>query len=116
MQQYHLPLFRTKILSDFWPNANEARARFEGFVGNPQTHTFEGPHQCWDFWYMRDVYCYLRTDPAKVIGNDLVEDFVCCLDKLCQTELNDVKPLGPWMSLHLNGMRHEIHNDSCNGT
>jgi hypothetical protein len=116
MQQHATPLFRTKIVKDFWPRAEEARARFEHFMGNPQSHTFGGPHQCWDFWYTPNVYCYLRTDPAKVLGRDLIDDFMQFFATFCQRELNDVKPLNPWMSLHLNGMRHEVHNDSCNGT
>jgi|SRR4051794_30466833 len=116
MQQYHAPLFRTKVIADFWPNAEEARARFENFVGNPQSHTFGGPHQCWDFWYTPNVYCYLRTDPTKVLGRGLVDDFLQCLTNLCQSELQGVMPRHPWMTLHLNGMRHEVHNDSFNGT
>jgi len=62
------------------------------------------------------MYSYLRTDPAKVLGRDLVDDFMGRLLALSVGELDGVTPLYPWMSLHLNGMRHEIHNDSCNGT
>ncbi|HWY56121.1 MAG TPA: hypothetical protein VNZ03_16765 [Terriglobales bacterium] len=64
---------------------------------------------------MPDRYCYLRTDAIKVLGGDLVDDFVNRLEELCISELNGVSPRSPWLSLHLSGMRHEIHNDSCNG-
>ena len=116
MPPYIAPQFRTRVINNFWPNAQEARTRFEEFVGNPQSHTFGGPHQCWDFWYTPNVYCYLRTDPAKVLGRELVDDFLDCLRELCKTQLIGLAPLSPWMSLHINGMRHELHNDSCNGT
>jgi hypothetical protein len=116
MQQYGTPSFRTKLVPGFWHLADEARRRFEQFMGNPQSHTFSGPHQCWDFWYMPNVYCYLRTDPVKVLGRDLVEDFMRCLNTLARSELERTIPTAPWMTLHLNGMRHEVHNDSCNGT
>ncbi len=59
---------------------------------------------------------YLRTDPEKVIGKELVGDFVKCFTEFCSAELGGTKPLAPWLTLHLNGMRHEIHNDSENGT
>ncbi|WP_147262783.1 hypothetical protein [Roseiarcus fermentans] len=116
MQDYRSPSFRTRLVPDFWPRADQARAKFEDFMGNPKSHTFSGPHQCWDFWYMPNVYCYLRTDPAKVLGRELVDDFLQRLRDFCATELQDMTALHPWMSLHLNGMRHEVHNDSCNGT
>ena len=84
-------------------------------MGDSSAHSFNSEHQCWDYWYMPNVYCYLRTDPTKVLGNDLVADFLRSLNALCHSELNGVMPLSPWMSVHLDGMRHEIHNDSCNG-
>src|SRR6202049_4638617 len=108
-------LFRTRVIANFWPRADEARARYERFMGDPRAHSFNSEHQCWDYWFMPDVYCYLRTDAIKVLGADLVDDFVTRLEELCLSQLNGVSPLSPWMSLHLNGMRHEIHNDSCNG-
>jgi hypothetical protein len=109
------PLFRTRVIANFWPRADEARARYERFMGDPQAHSFNSEHQCWDYWHLPDVYCYLRTDAMKVLGSDLVADFLACLDELCLSELNGVSPRSPWMSLHLEGMRHEIHNDSENG-
>src|ERR1700680_3305166 len=109
------PLFRTKVIANFWSRADEARARYERFMGDHRAHSFNSEHQCWDFWHVPDVYCYLRTDAGKVLGRDLVDDFTKRLEELCRSELNGVSPLSPWLSLHLNGMRHEIHNDSCNG-
>jgi hypothetical protein len=109
------PLFRTKVIANFWPRVNEARARYERFMGDHQAHSFDSEHQCWDFWHLPDVYSYLRTDAAKVLGRDLIDDFLTRLETLCLSELGGVSPLSPWMSLHLNGMRHQMHNDSCNG-
>jgi hypothetical protein len=109
-------MFRTRIVKDFWPDAKQARTTFEQFMGNPKSHVFGGPHQCWDYWYTPNVYCYLRTDPAKVLGRAAVDDFMQCLERYCERQLPTVKPMSPWMSLHLNGMRHEVHNDACNGT
>jgi hypothetical protein len=116
MQEDNNRLFRTRIISDFWPQAQSARTRFEEFLGNPYSHDFYGSHQCWDFWYVPNQYCYLKTDPAKVVGRDLVDDFLECLNKFCQAEFPGLEPLDPCMSLHINGMRHEVHNDSRNGT
>jgi len=109
------PLFRTKVMANFWPRADEARTRYERFMGDHQAHSFNSEHQCWDYWFLPDVYCYLRTDAAKVLGADLVNDFLSHLETLCLSELGGVSPRSPWMTLHLNGMRHEIHNDSGNG-
>jgi len=103
------------VIANFWPRADEARARYERFMGDPQAHSFHSEHLCWDYWHMPDRYCYLRTDAIKVLGGDLVDDFLNRLEELCLSELKGVSPLSPWLSLHLNGMRHEIHNDSCNG-
>ena len=110
------PLFRTKVVADFWPRACEARDRYEDFMGDWRSHSFRSAHQCWDYWYVPNVYCYLRTDPEKVIGRELVDDFVKHLAAFCATELAGAVPLAPWLTLHLNGMRHEVHNDSENGT
>jgi len=109
------PLFRTRVITNFWPRADEARARYERFMGDPGAHSFQSQHQCWDYWYMPEIYCYLRTDAVKVLGGDLIDDFLTRLEALCDSELNGVSPRSPWLSLHLDGMRHEIHNDSCNG-
>ena len=65
---------------------------------------------------MPNVYTYLRTDPAKVIGKELVDDFVKHLTTFCVEELAGLTPLPPWLTLHLNGTRHEIHNDGKNGS
>jgi hypothetical protein len=110
------PLFRTKVVSDFWPRAEEARSRYESFMGDYRAHSFRSVHQCWDYWYVPHMYTYLRTDPAKAIGKDLVDDFVKHLAAFCAKELEGAIPLSPWLTLHLNGMRHELHNDSQNGT
>ena len=109
------PLFRTRAIANFWPRADEARTRYERFMGDHHAHSFDSKHQCWDYWFLPEVYCYLRTDATKVLGVDLVDDFLTRLEVLCLAELGGVSPRSPWMSLHLNGMRHEIHNDSCNG-
>jgi len=109
------PLFRTRVITNFWPRADEARTRYERFMGDPGAHSFLSEHQCWDYWYMPEVYCYLRTDAVKVLGGDLIDDFLTRLEALCDSELEGVSPRSPWLSLHLDGMRHEIHNDSCNG-
>jgi hypothetical protein len=103
------------VIANFWPRADEARAGYERFMGDPSAHSFHSEHQCWDYWFLPGVYCYLRTDTIKVLGADLVDDFLTRLEELCNTELNGVSPRSPWLSLHLDGMRHEIHNDSCNG-
>jgi hypothetical protein len=110
------PHFRTKVVADFWPRANEARERYDSFMGNFQSHSFRSVHQCWDYWHVPNVYTYLRTDPAKVIGKELVDDFVKHLTTFCVEELAGLTPLPPWLTLHLNGMRHEIHNDGKNGS
>jgi len=109
------PLFRTRVIANFWQRADEARDRYERFMGDFGAHSFQSEHQCWDYWFLPEVYGYLRTDAIKVLGADLVDDFLTRLEALCDSALNGVAPRSPWLSLHLDGMRHEIHNDSCNG-
>ena len=89
------PLFRTRVIANFWPRADEARARYEQFIGDPGTHSFHSEHQCWDYWFMPEVYCYLRTDATKVLGTELIDDFLTRLEELGHSELNGVSPRSP---------------------
>lgn len=110
---YVEPQFRTKVTQDFWPKAEEARAKFENFVSSPWGHTFDGPHQCWDYWYAPPLYYYLRTKAARILGDELIADF---MQQLAGLGLDGLTPSVPWLTVHLNGMYHRLHNDALNGT
>lgn len=110
------PQFRSKVIPNFWLRAHEARAAFDGFMGNPFSHAMDSGHGVWDYWYAPNVYTYLRTDPRKVLGEALMDDFNQTLNAFADEHLPGVRPLGAWLTLHLAGMRHEIHSDARNGT
>lgn len=110
------PRFRMRIIPNFWPRAQEARERFAAHAGNPHSHGMDSGHQIWNYWYLPNLYCYLRTDPRKVLGDELINDFNTTLAAYAHAELGEVQPMGAWLTLHLAGMRHDLHNDSRNGT
>ena len=65
-----LPAIRERLLviDDFLPAelAEAMRADIDAHFANPQQHKPE-THQVWNYWFVRDLYTYLRTTPEKVI-------------------------------------------------
>ena len=54
-----------------WPFADERRADIDAHFAEPATHRAE-IHQIWNYWFVPELYTYLRTSPEKVIRRDRV--------------------------------------------
>ena len=104
--------FRYRTLSHFSANASAMRQEIEGFFGTPQHNTPK--HQCWDMWFVRDHYCYLRTEAANVVGHH-VDGFLNELRAYAKTLGFDTVSR-PLMSLYINGMHQHCHSDAMNGS
>src|ERR1700760_330974 len=49
--------------------AQSIRRAVENHFGNPQKHQAPS-HQIWNYWYVPDLYAYLRTDARKILDAD----------------------------------------------
>lgn len=102
------------IVPDFFPSAAAMRSEFNAHFSDPYGR-FGPSQQVWDYWYVPDMYTYLRTDPKRVFSPDLVDYF---LEALAIWSLNNLglgRVSHPCLSLYVNGCRQEPHNDSSNG-
>ena len=62
-------------VENFLPNdlARDMRAAVDAHFAEPYKQTAE--HQVWNYWYVPDMYTFLRTSPDKVIPQPLLERF-----------------------------------------
>src|SRR5262249_26308376 len=65
------------VIDDFLPGDVAARMRddIERHFSEPAGH---GPdtHQVWNYWYVPELYTYLRTAPEKILRRDDVGLFM----------------------------------------
>jgi Rps23 Pro-64 3,4-dihydroxylase Tpa1-like proline 4-hydroxylase len=104
------------IVDDFLPAelALGMRADIDAHFANPHRHRTE-THQVWNYWYVPELYTYLRTDAEKVIARDRVETFMRTLREWTIDNLGMGKMSRPTLSLYVSGCRQGWHNDSGNG-
>lgn len=101
------------VVENFFGGSEEMRAAFEAHFSNPHTHTPQ--HQVWNYWYVPDQYTYLRTNPGKIIPEQLISNFVQRLNQWASSALGVTARSNPWLSLYVNGCGQGLHNDSLNG-
>ncbi len=67
---------------DFLPRAlaEQMRQGIDDHFAEPHSHRPD-THQVWNYWYVPDLYTYLRTQPEKIIARPLVERFHAALSK-----------------------------------
>ncbi len=101
---------------DFLParTADERRAAIDAHFSEPHRH-MPDVHQVWNYWYVPDLYTYLRTLPEKVIARLLVERFHSALTAWARETLGMGKVTWPFLSLYVDGCQQNLHNDSNNG-
>ena len=79
--------FRTPlvIVDDFLPRelAMAMREDIDAHFAKPGAHRAD-THQVWNYWFVPELYTYLRTTPEKVIRRDRVEDFMDALRIWCR--------------------------------
>jgi len=90
------------------------RRDIDAHFANPHAHR-EDIHQVWNYWFVPELYTYLRTRPEKIIGGEHVEAFMQNLGRWSLTALGMGTVTRPYLSLYVSGCRQGWHNDSANG-
>jgi hypothetical protein len=107
---------RLLIIDDFLPlaMAEAMRTDIDTHFSNPAAHTAD-VHQVWNYWFVPELYTYLRTAPQKVIAQASVDHFHARLSGWSLETLGLGKVTWPNLSLYVSGCRQGLHNDSANG-
>ncbi len=102
-------------VDNFLPDdlAREMRAAIDRHFANPYKQTAE--HQVWNYWFVPDMYTFLRTAPDKVMGRELLDRFHAALSSWAWNVLGLGNVTYPYLSLYVDGCQQSIHNDSTNG-
>jgi hypothetical protein len=90
------------------------RADIDAHFANPGAHQ-AATHQVWNYWFVPDLYAYLRTQPEKVIAEARVREFHERLRGWSLSTLGLGLVTWPYLSLYVPGCRQNLHNDSVNG-
>jgi hypothetical protein len=102
-------------VDNFLPDALawEMRAAIDKHFADPYKQT--GEHQVWNYWYVPDMYTFMRTQPDKVIPRELMERFQAALTAWAWKTLGLGYVTNPYLSLYVDGCQQSIHNDATNG-
>jgi Rps23 Pro-64 3,4-dihydroxylase Tpa1-like proline 4-hydroxylase len=111
-----LPRAPILVADDFLPPeaALAMRQDIDAHFAEPGAHRAD-THQVWNYWYVPELYNYLRTTPEKVIRRDRVDSFVGALQAWSIGTLGMGNVTWPYLSLYVSGCRQELHNDAVNG-
>jgi hypothetical protein len=103
-------------VDDFLPLslAEQLRAHIDQHFDEPHRHSAD-IHQVWNYWYVPDLYTYLRTKPEKLIPRALVQRFHDAISRWARETLGMAKVHWPYLSLYVDGCQQGLHNDSANG-
>ena len=104
------------IVDGFLPAevALQMRRGIDEHFANPQLHRAE-THQVWNYWFVPELYTYLRANPEKVIGPRWAASFHDALRRWSIATLGMANVTWPYLSLYVPGCRQGWHNDSRNG-
>jgi len=104
------------VADDFLPRdlAIAMRGDIDAHFAEPGAHRPD-THQVWNYWFVPELYTYLRTAPEKVIRRDRVDNFVGSLQTWARLTLGMGNVTWPYLSLYVNGCRQGLHNDATNG-
>jgi 2OG-Fe(II) oxygenase superfamily len=104
------------IIDNFLPIELAAAMRHDIDVhfGKPYSHRPE-IHQIWNYWFVPNLYTYLRTLPEKVIRPTYFRQFMGALQTWSGKTLGMTKIAYPYLSLYVSGCRQNLHNDAKNG-
>lgn len=94
--------------------ADRLRAEVDGHFAEPHKHRPDR-HQVWNYWYVPQLYTYLRTSPEKVIAAPLMRRFYETLSIFAREVLGLGHVTWPNLSLYVDGCEQQLHNDSTNG-
>lgn len=93
--------------------ARDMRAAIDRHFAEPYKQTAE--HQVWNYWYVPDMYTFLRTSADKVMGSALLQRFHAALTAWAWQRLGLGYVTYPYLSLYVDGCSQSIHNDATNG-
>jgi len=101
---------------DFLPArmADEMRGAIDTHFSEPHRH-MPDVHQVWNYWYVPDLYTYMRTMPEKIIPRPLVERFHSALTSWARETLGMGFVTWPYLSLYVDGCQQNLHNDALGG-
>ena len=104
------------VVDDFLPLdlANAMRADIDAHFANPHRHNAE-THQVWNYWFVPELYTYLRTNTANIFEPDRDKAFYKSLLTWSVENLGMAAVTNPYLSLYVSGCRQAWHNDSGNG-
>ncbi len=104
------------VIDDFLADelAIALRGNIDDHFANPSAHHGD-THQVWNYWFVPELYTYLRTSPEKVIARERAIAFHDVLRKWSIGHLGMTEVTWPYLSLYVGGCRQGWHNDSRNG-
>ncbi len=104
------------IIDNFLPDelAAALRGDIDAHFANPGGHHAD-THQVWNYWFVPELYTYLRTTPEKVIARERSVAFHDALREWSFNHLGMAEVTWPYLSLYIGGCRQGWHNDSRNG-
>ncbi|HKM68882.1 MAG TPA: 2OG-Fe(II) oxygenase [Stellaceae bacterium] len=104
------------VIDEFLPRelAIQMREDIDGHFADPGAHRAD-THQVWNYWFVPELYAYLRTTPEKIIRRDRVDGFINALQAWSILTLGMGDVTWPYLSLYVDGCRQGLHNDAANG-
>jgi hypothetical protein len=104
------------IVDDFLADdlAQAMRNDIDEHFARPDKHR-PATHQVWNYWFVPNLYTYLRTQPEKVIRPANMERFFAALQRWAGDTLGLGMVTWPFLSLYVDGCGQGLHNDSKNG-
>lgn len=105
---------RYALIENFFPEADRLRAAVDAHFAEPMRHD-PTRHQIWNYWYVPEIYTYLRTQPEKVVGPDLAQRFFDHLRRHAFETYGLGKVYWPYLSVYVAGCHQALHNDSRGG-
>jgi Rps23 Pro-64 3,4-dihydroxylase Tpa1-like proline 4-hydroxylase len=104
------------LIDDFLPPELAAAMRqdIDRHFAEPAAHRPD-THQVWNYWFVPELYTYLRTTPERVIQCNRVDSFVEALRVWASLTLGMGGVTWPYLSLYVSGCRQGLHNDTTNG-
>jgi Rps23 Pro-64 3,4-dihydroxylase Tpa1-like proline 4-hydroxylase len=104
------------VIDDFLPAklAAAIRGDIDVHFAEPAVHRPD-THQVWNYWFVPQLYTYLRTAPEKLIRRDRVDEFMRAMQSWSILTLGLGNVTWPYLSLYVAGCRQGLHNDATNG-
>jgi hypothetical protein len=104
------------VVDNFLPAtlAEAMRLDIDRHFAEPGQHRPES-HQVWNYWFVPELYTYLRTTPEKIVRRDRVIAFFETLRRWSIGSLGLAGVTWPYLSLYVDGCRQGFHTDARNG-